>query len=180
MSVALKIAFQGYLRRVSVPSCFTLDNLKERLSQMFSEYSHSNRLRYIDAESDRITIETTEELQEAFRLYQGSVLRLFVLDEDSKDGQMWFEEAGVLRLYYEANANDAKKKLARICIPREKWFEEFQDLQNSTNANTNTNKTNEASSEQSSCLTEQMKQIEEKPEQVQSEWRQPNFILGVL
>jgi hypothetical protein len=88
MSVTLKITFNDDLRRVTLPAASTFDDLKNRLSQMFSNYASSNRLSYIDDEDDRVTVQTTEELQEAFRLSKGGVLRLFVeenFDEDSED-----------------------------------------------------------------------------------------------
>ncbi len=88
MSVTIKITFNDDLRRVTLPSTTTFDELKNRLSQMFSNYVLSNRLSYIDDEDDRVTIQTTEELQEAFRLSRGGVLRLFVeenFDEEDED-----------------------------------------------------------------------------------------------
>lgn len=88
MSVTLKITFNDDLRRVTLPANSTFDDLKKRLSLMFSDYASSNRLSYIDDEDDRVTIQTTEELQEAFRLSQGGVLRIFVeenFNEDSED-----------------------------------------------------------------------------------------------
>lgn len=91
MSVTLKITFNDDLRRVTLPATTTFDDLKKRLSQMFSDYVLSNRLSYIDDEDDRVTIQTTEELQEAFRLSRGGVLRLFV-EENEDDEDADYEE----------------------------------------------------------------------------------------
>ena len=96
-NVTLKITFNNDLRRVTLPATTTFDSLKDRLSQMFSDYAPDNKLSYIDDEDDRVTIQTTEELQEAFRLSLGGVLRLFVeeaFDENDDVEELDDEDSG--------------------------------------------------------------------------------------
>jgi hypothetical protein len=85
-NVTLKVTFDADLRRISVPTSISLGDLKKRLANMFANFEEL-KLQYSDDEGDRVTITSTDELEEAMRVAASTknILRLFVSENKKKE-----------------------------------------------------------------------------------------------
>jgi len=86
--LCIKSTFNGDIRRISVSSKITLEELRIKLSSLYSRFNIDTIIKYVDDEDDFITISTKEDLIEGIRIINSmetKILRIELIDKEHQN-----------------------------------------------------------------------------------------------
>jgi hypothetical protein len=82
--IALKVSFKDEIRRITIEETRTFQELQATIRSIFTDLPEVFGLKYIDEESDEITVSSDRELAEALRIQRGSNTLRFSIDDGYK------------------------------------------------------------------------------------------------
>merc|ERR1719158_105920 len=114
-TVAIKASLNDDLRRLSVPRNISLQELQDALRARF-DTEHEFSLKWLDEESDHVTIQTLEDLQEAFG--NSEKLRLFLVPREMSAADRRHDSSEQLKDTFKKVATDVRANFG-IELPEE-------------------------------------------------------------